>query len=68
VQLDEREARLLSHGVRLPVPGHLASGGDPVDPNLAGPKPMAAFGPDGSLIALVGEQDSELQPLAVFLP
>ena len=57
VQLDERESRLLSHGVRLPA-----------DANLAGQSPIAAFSPDGALIALVAEQDAELHPLAVFLP
>jgi tRNA pseudouridine55 synthase len=31
-------------------------------------QPIAAFGPDGSLIALVAERDAELQPLAVFVP
>jgi tRNA pseudouridine55 synthase len=81
VQLDERETRLLSHGVRLPAPWHVAAGRDPVapygsdgtvahsaDPNLAGRTPIAAFSPDGALIALVAEQGAELQPLAVFLP
>lgn len=81
IQLDEREARLLSHGVRLPAPSHTAVGRAPVaphgsdgtvahsaDPNLAGRTPIAAFGPDGALIALVAEQDAELQPLAVFFP
>jgi tRNA pseudouridine55 synthase len=30
--------------------------------------PIAAFGPDGDLIALVTKRDSELHPLAVFVP
>jgi tRNA pseudouridine55 synthase len=81
VQLDARETRLLSHGVRLPAPWLAAAGHGPValhgsdgcvahsaDPNLAGRTPIAAFSPDGVLIALVVEQDAELQPLAVFLP
>jgi tRNA pseudouridine55 synthase len=31
-------------------------------------QPIAAFGPDGALIALVAERDAQLQPLAVFVP
>jgi tRNA pseudouridine55 synthase len=31
-------------------------------------QPIAAFAPDGTLIALVAERDAELQPLAVFVP
>lgn len=80
VRLDERETWLLSHGVRLAAPWRAADGREPVslgsegtmahstDPNLAGRTPIAAFGPDGSLIALVAEHDGELQPLAVFVP
>jgi tRNA pseudouridine55 synthase len=30
--------------------------------------PVAAFGPDGCLIALLVEQNGEMQPLAVFVP
>ena len=80
VRLDERETWLLSHGVKLAAPWRATAGRDPValgsegtmahstDPNLAGRTPIAAFGPDGSLIALVAEGDGELQPLAVFVP
>jgi tRNA pseudouridine55 synthase len=81
VRLDERETWLLSHGVRLAAPWRSAAGRDPVaafgsegtmahstDPNLAGRTPIAAFAPDGSLVALVADQDGELQPLAVFVP
>jgi tRNA pseudouridine55 synthase len=80
VRLDERETWLLSHGVRLAAPWRAAAGRDPValgfegtmahstDPNLVGRTPIAAFGPDGSLIALVAEENGELQPLAVFVP
>src|SRR5215472_3977404 len=80
VRLDERETWLLSHGVSLAAPWRAAAGRDPValgsegtmahstDPNLAGRTPIAAFGPDGSLIALVAERDGELRPLAVFTP
>lgn len=80
VRLDDRETWLVSHGVRLPAPWRAAAGRDPValgsegtighstDPNLAGRTPIAAFGPDGSLIALVAVRGGELQPLAVFVP
>jgi tRNA pseudouridine55 synthase len=80
VRLNERETWLLSHGVSLAAPWRAAAGRDPValgsegtmahstDPNLAGRTPIAAFGPDGSLIALVAERDGELRPLAVFTP
>jgi tRNA pseudouridine55 synthase len=81
VRLDERETWLLSHGVRLAAPWRAFAGRDQLagelsdgtvahstDPNLADRTPIAAFGPDGSLIALVAEQDGELQPLAVFVP
>ncbi|HWF82985.1 MAG TPA: tRNA pseudouridine(55) synthase TruB [Streptosporangiaceae bacterium] len=80
VRLDERETWLMSHGVKLAAPWRAGVGRDPValgsegtmahstDPNLAGRTAIAAFGPDGSLIALVAEQDGELQPLAVFVP
>jgi len=80
VRLDERETWLLSHGVRLAAPWRGAVGRDPIalgiegtmahsaDPTMAGRTPIAAFGPDGSLIALVVEHDGELQPLAVFVP
>jgi tRNA pseudouridine55 synthase len=54
-QLTEAEARWLSHGGRLPGEG--VSGG-----------PVAAFGPDGTLIALVEEKDGQVRPLAVFVP
>jgi tRNA pseudouridine55 synthase len=30
------------------------------------PGPMAAFAPDGSLVALLAEQDGRARPLAVF--
>jgi len=58
VHLDERETRLLSHGVRLPAPAHISTSRmahliEAADPASAGPTPIAAFGPDGSLIALV---------------
>ncbi len=100
------EARVLSHGGRLPaVPGltgadpdvgepgggepagaeltgagltgaglaELTGAGlaEPAGAGLAGGKPagpIAAFGPDGTLIALVEERDGQARPLAVFFP
>ena len=53
--LTDEEARWLSHGGRLPGAG-------------AAPGPVAAFGPDGTLIALVAEKDGQTAPLAVFVP
>jgi tRNA pseudouridine55 synthase len=53
--LTDGEARWLSHGGRLPSTG-------------APPGPVAAFGPDGTLIALVEESGDKTKPLAVFVP
>jgi tRNA pseudouridine55 synthase len=55
-QLTGEEARLLSHGGRLP--GSQATG----------PGPAAAFAPDGTLIALVEEKDGQTRPVVVFTP
>jgi tRNA pseudouridine55 synthase len=49
------QARSLSHGGRLPGLGEETG-------------PVAAFGPDGTLIALVQEKDGVTRPLAVFVP
>jgi tRNA pseudouridine55 synthase len=54
-ELTADEARTLSHGGRLPGAG-------------AETGPVAAFGPDGTLIALVEEKDGVARPLAVFVP
>ncbi len=54
-QLTPDEARALSHGGRLRAQGGQAG-------------PVAAFGPDGTLIALVEEQGEQARPLAVFVP
>jgi tRNA pseudouridine55 synthase len=51
--LSADEARRVAHGGRLPAgPG--------------APGPTAAFAPDGSLVALLAEQDGQARPLAVF--
>jgi tRNA pseudouridine55 synthase len=63
--LTEDEARLVAHGGRLP-----AAGDAPVPPGPDTPAagPVAAFAPDGSLIALLTEEGGEARPLTVFVP
>jgi tRNA pseudouridine55 synthase len=56
LRLSADEARLVSHGVSIRAPA------------AATDERMAAFGPDGNLIALLVSQDGELRPLAVFAP
>ena len=83
LELTAEQARSLSHGGRLPglgrQPGPEArpvTGGEasrqpgPGARPLTGgePGPVAAFGPDGTLIALVQEKDGVTRPLAVFVP
>jgi tRNA pseudouridine55 synthase len=55
-QLTDDEAARLSHGGRLPGDGAAMGQG-----------PRAAFGPDGTLIALVEEADGQVRPLVVFV-
>ena len=59
LRLTAEQARLVSHGVRLPATQ--AAGG-------AADAPVAAFGPDGSLTALLVQREGEMRPLAVFVP
>jgi tRNA pseudouridine55 synthase len=54
--LTEAQASLVAHGGRLPS----------AEPGREGP--VAAFAPDGSLIALMTEEDDQARPLAVFVP
>jgi tRNA pseudouridine55 synthase len=63
VRLTAEQARLVSHGVRLHAVDH-----DHELRHARPDQPVAAFAPDGSLTALVVEQDGELRPLAVFAP
>jgi tRNA pseudouridine55 synthase len=51
--LTASEARLLSHGGKL-------------DPGGTGSVPVAAFGPDGALVALVADDNGQARSLAVF--
>ena len=53
--LTEDEARRVSHGARLPV-------------SDAGGGPVAAFAPDGSLVALLTDEAGQAKSLAVFAP
>ncbi|MGP4002281.1 tRNA pseudouridine(55) synthase TruB [Streptomyces sp. 8N706] len=52
--VDEKQARLLSNGVRLDAPG------------LGEPGPIAVFAPDGRFLALVEEAGGKAKSLAVF--
>ncbi|WP_433511228.1 tRNA pseudouridine(55) synthase TruB [Nonomuraea sp. CA-143628] len=52
--LTAEEARVVSHGGRLPAAGH-------------GKGPIGVFGPEGELLALVEEQGRIAKPLAVFI-
>jgi tRNA pseudouridine55 synthase len=64
--LTEAEARLVSHGGRLPAgPAQAAGAAGAAGP---GAGPVAAFGPDGTLIALLGRDRDQARPLAVFVP
>jgi tRNA pseudouridine55 synthase len=53
--LSADEARRLAHGGRLAAVGTTATA-----------SPAAAFAPDGTLIALLAEQDGQARPLVVF--
>jgi tRNA pseudouridine55 synthase len=57
--LTEEDAARLAHGIRVAAPPSALSSTTP-------DTPIAAFAPDGSLIALVTLQSSRLRPLAVF--
>jgi len=55
LDLTEELARKVAHGARVPAAG-------------LGPAPAAVFGPDGTLIALMREENGQARPLAVFVP
>jgi tRNA pseudouridine55 synthase len=52
-QLSAAEARAVGHGARLDATG-------------TGAAPVAAFGPDGSLVALLTDDGGQARSLAVF--
>jgi tRNA pseudouridine55 synthase len=70
IHLSAEEARLVSHGARLPASaGKLGPRGKGLDETgLASGVPVAAFDPDGSLTALLVREGDEMRPLAVFVP
>ena len=53
--VDDRRAKLLTNGVRLEMPEEYAGRG-----------PVAVFGPEGRLLALVEEQRGKAKSVAVF--
>jgi tRNA pseudouridine55 synthase len=58
VHLSEDQARAVAHGVRIAI--------EDLDWPHGAPGPVAAFAPDGSLIALLTDQGGQARPLAVF--
>ncbi|HMD95074.1 MAG TPA: tRNA pseudouridine(55) synthase TruB [Trebonia sp.] len=71
LDLTADEARRLAQGARLPLPPHPPAG--PADPGDTGTNdwpspgdPVAAFDPDGTLVALVTADSGRLRSLAVF--
>jgi tRNA pseudouridine55 synthase len=61
--LSAAEARRLAHGGRLPA---AAKAAEPAKAAPAAGQPTAAYAPDGSLVALLAEQDGQARPLVVF--
>jgi tRNA pseudouridine55 synthase len=59
--LSADQAKSVSHGGRLPA--SVLDGG-----TAAAAGPVAAFGPDGTLLALLEQRGGQLRPLAVFVP
>jgi len=57
--LGDDDARMVAHGRRLPASVLSA---------VPGTGPVAAFAPDGSLVALLTEEGGQARPLAVFVP
>jgi tRNA pseudouridine55 synthase len=66
VDLTADETRRLAQGARLPLPQHGLQHGPPTAANGPG-TPLAAFAPDGALVALVTEEGGRLRSLAVFV-
>jgi tRNA pseudouridine55 synthase len=70
--LSADEARRLAHGARLPPAGQptadqaASRSASPPAGQAAADRPTAAYAPDGSLVALLTEQDGEARPLVVF--
>jgi len=68
VQLSAEEAWQASHGIRLPAidARRLRPPAGAAPQAAGGGRPVAAIGPDGHLIALLGAQGGEMRPIAVF--
>lgn len=62
LDLTADDARRLAHGVRIPVPASVV----PAPVAAEGQTPIAAFAPDGTLVALVTQESGKLRALAVF--
>ncbi len=62
VHLNAEEARLASHGARLLTADLERAFERPAS------GPVAAFGPDGTLIALMAAEQGKIQPITVFVP
>ena len=60
LDLTDDEARRLAQGARLPLPAQTPPDSDP-------DHPIAAFAPDGTLVALVTTESGRLRSLAVFV-
>ncbi len=72
LDLTAEDARRLAQGARLPCPpGQQSPSGPPLPPQASGADhsdvPLAAFDPDGTLIALVTVEGGRLRSLAVFV-
>jgi tRNA pseudouridine55 synthase len=61
VDLSDADARRLAQGARLPLPPAVLPG------TWAPGTPVAAFAPDGTLVALVTAESGQLRSLAVFI-
>ena len=62
IHLNAEETRLASHGARLPI-AELEQAFKPPESGL-----VAAFGPDGTFIALMAADLGKIQPITVFVP
>jgi tRNA pseudouridine55 synthase len=68
LDLSVDEARRLAQGARLPIPPHPSTTPGPITQALpAAQTPIAAFDPDGALVALVTAESGSLRSLAVFV-
>jgi tRNA pseudouridine55 synthase len=68
LDLTADEARRLAQGARLALPPHRSATPSPITQALpAAQTPIAAFAPDGTLVALVTAESGSLRSLAVFV-